>query len=198
MFSGRRKWLAVAVVLIAIAAAYPLWLPLPGVLLVNTQAPEKSDGLIVLAGEYSGYRAQAGAELVREGYAPVALISGTNWYYGIWESDLAIDFAVRNGQPREILESFRHEATSTDEELQLLFAEAQRRGWRRVILVTSNFHTRRTGLLVRRNLPAGLDVRIFGSPDKYFQPEQWWWHRESRKILFLEWVKLVAAVAGGL
>lgn len=199
MVSGRRKWIFATVLLcLLLALSYRWWLPLPGTLLLYSNMNRKADGLIVLAGDYAGYRIQAGAELVAEGYAPIALVSGNNWYYGLWESEIAIDFAVRHGQPRELLEPFRHQATSTEEELQLLFAEALRRGWKRVILVTSNFHTRRTGVLVHRLRPAELEVQIFAAPDRYFQPEQWWWHRESRKILFFEWTKLLAAMAGGL
>lgn len=199
MLAARRKWAILGVlVILALAASCSWWLPLPGLFLVESQDPVRADGLIVLAGDYAGYRLQAGAELVREGYAPRVLVSGNNWYFGLWESDVAIDFAVRNGQPREIFEAFRHQATSTDEEMQLLLAEAQRRGWSSLLIVTSNFHTRRTGILVRRYCPPGITVRIFGAPDRHFQPEHWWWHRESRKTLFFEWTKMLAVFLGGL
>ncbi len=198
MSASRRRWLIAAACFLALLAAAPLWLPWPGLFLVNSSPPQKADAVLVLAGDYHGYRTQAGAELVKEGIAPIALISGSDWYYGLWECDLAIDFAVKNGQPREILEPFRHPATSTDEELRLFFPVAQQRGWERVIVVTSNYHTRRTAMLANRYKPAGLEVAVFGAPDRYFQPEQWWWHRESRKILFFEWTKVFAAVLGGL
>lgn len=199
MLRGRRKWvLAGTLFIFLIAATYSWWLPLPGQLLVKSDGPSKADGLIVLGGDVAGYRLQAAGELVQGGYAPIALVSGNNWYYGLWECEVAIDFAVRNGQPREAFEPFRIQANSTDEEIQLLFAEAQRRGWKSILIVTSNYHTRRTGILVNRYLPPGVQVRLFGAPDRYFQPDQWWWHRESRKTLFYEWTKMLAVLAGGL
>ncbi len=199
MSAMRRKWLlAIALILLILAASSPVWLPWPGLLLVNSAQPGKADAILVLAGDYYGYRAQAGAELARQGVAPRAMISGSDWYYGLWECDLAIEFAVKNGQPRDILEPFRNQATSTEAELAEFFALAQQRNWRRIVIVTSNFHTRRTGLLVNRLKPPDMVVDVFAAPHRYFQPEQWWWHRESRKILFLEWTKLLAMLMGGL
>lgn len=200
MSAPRRKWrIALALIpLLLLLAAAPVWLPWPGLLLVKSTQPQQADTILVLAGDYHGYRAQAGAELARQGVAPQVLLSGSNWYYGLWECDLAIDFAVQNGQPREILAPFRHQATSTEGELREFFAVAQQRQWKRVVIVTSNFHTRRTGLLVNRLKPASMEVQVFAAPDRYFQPEQWWWHRESRKILLLEWTKLLSELVGGL
>lgn len=195
----KRKWLLGAlVVLLVLALSYRWWLPLPGQVLVKGSEPAPADAIVVLGGDYAGFRVQAGAELVKEGYAPRVLISGNNWYFGLWECEVAIDFAVQNGQPREIFEAFRHSAGSTDEELQMLFAEASRRNWKSLLIVTSNFHTRRTGILVNRLRPKGLDVRVVSSPDRFFVPDQWWWHRESRKTLLYEWMKLGAVMVGGL
>lgn len=186
------------ILLLAIGISFPWWIPLPGTLLVNSSPAAPADGLVVLAGDSYGYRVKEGANLVHQGIAPKVLVSGNNWYYGLWECELAIDMAVNQGQPREIFEPFRHEATSTEEELRMIFAEAGKRGWKSMVLVTSNFHTLRTGMLVDRTKPPDLRVQVVASDDRYFKPQEWWWHRESRKLLFMEWVKLGAALVGGL
>jgi uncharacterized SAM-binding protein YcdF (DUF218 family) len=196
---SKRGWLlALGVLLLLAGLCYRSWLPLPALFLVAAEDPTRADAILVLGGDVNGYRTQMAAELVGQGYAPVAIVSGNNWYYGLWECEVAIDYAVRNGQPREVFEPFRVTATSTDEEVQQIYAEAQRRNLGSMLVVTSNFHTRRTGILFRRHQPEGIDVRIVAAPDRYFLPQQWWWHRESRKTLFYEWVKLGAVMVGGL
>ncbi|MDZ7639595.1 MAG: YdcF family protein [Bryobacterales bacterium] len=194
-----RKWAIAFLLVIAVAAlTWRWWLPLPGEFLVDGDAPVKSDGIVVLAGDGYGYRVQTGAELAKQGYAPLVLTSGAAWIYGVCECDLAIDYAVRNGQPRELFEPLRNEASSTETEIHAILVEAQRRNWKSILVVTSDYHTRRTRFLMDRLKPDSLTVNIVGSPDRFFRPEQWWWHRESRKTFLSEWTKLGAALVGGL
>jgi hypothetical protein len=47
----------------------------------------------------AGNRILTAGDLVRQGLAPKALISGPSEIYGQFESDLAIPFAVRRGYP---------------------------------------------------------------------------------------------------
>ncbi len=198
MVSKHKRLIGLGIVLVAIILSYPWWIPLPGTLLVKSTNPEPADAVFVLGGDTYGFRVKGAAELVQRGIAPKVWVSGNDWYFGLWECELAIDQAVKQGQPREIFEPFRHQATSTDDELRLIFEEARKHGWKSIVVVTSNFHTRRTGILVRRNQPEGLRVQVAASDDRYFRPEEWWWHRESRKLLFMEWLKMGAALLGGL
>ena len=58
--------------------------------------------------------------------------------------------------------------------------EAQRHGWKRVIIVTSLAHTRRTALAMRRVLgPAGIDFQVRATRYDHFQPSGWWRSRNS-------------------
>jgi uncharacterized SAM-binding protein YcdF (DUF218 family) len=71
--------------------------------------------------------------------------------------------------------------------------EAQRRGWRRVIVVTSLPHTRRTAHAMRRVLgPAGIDVQVRATRYDTFAPSAWWRSRSSVRWMLIEWPKLVA------
>ena len=196
---SRLKWPVAAVVaLVAVVSTYVWWLPWAGEFLVQGEAPVKADAIVVLAGDGNGYRIQAGAELARQGFAPKVLVDGSDWFYGICECEAAIDYAVRNGQPREIFEPLQITATSTNEEFLEIFREGERRKWSTVLIVTSDYHTRRTRLLANRLKPPAMRVAVFAAPDRYFRPEKWWWHRESRKTVFLEWTKLAAAALGNL
>jgi uncharacterized SAM-binding protein YcdF (DUF218 family) len=195
---SRNRLFSLAAVLALVLATAPWWIHWPAQFLVQSDPPVKSDGIIVLAGDGAGYRIQAGAELAKQGYAPIVLASGAEWFYGACECDLAIDYAVKNGQPRELFAPLRNNATSTDMEARELYAEVLRRKWKSVLFVTSDYHTRRTRMVLNRLKPPGISIAIFGAPDRYFRPDHWWWHRESRKTLLLEWSKLVAEMLGGL
>lgn len=194
-----RKWILPSLLVVALVGfSWRLWLPLPGEFLVQGDAPVKSDAIVVLAGDGYGYRIRTGAKLAQEGYAPVVLASGAAWFYNVCECDLAIEYAVHQGFPRALFEPLRNDATSTQAEALAIFDIAKRRGWNSILIVTSDYHTRRARLLLNRLKPDGIRLDIVAAPDRFFRPAQWWSNRESRKTLLLEWTKLVAALAGGL
>ncbi len=202
---ARFRWSLARIVAILIAAAvlfaaaYPLWLPALGRMLVRDDGPAKADIVVVLGGDATGGRILKGAELVSRGYAPVALVSGKDGFFGVHECDLAIPFAVRHGYPENWFIAFRHQATSTQEEAALVLAELRRRGLRSFLLVTSDFHTARAGRTFASAIRAtggGLTMRVVAAPDEYFHADTWWRIREGRKIFLSEWLKTFAFAFG--
>ena len=166
-----------------------------GSYLVRSEPPRKSDIAVVLGGDAYGGRILKAAELVRQGYAPLALISGPDGFYGYHECDLAIPFAEKAGYPESYFLHVEHEATSTEEEAQVIVAELRRRGVHHVLLVTSDYHTRRAGKIFRHAAPEMI-FDVVESPDFYFTPQGWWHSREGRKTFALEWSKTVAEWVG--
>ena len=167
-----------------------------GRFLVEEQSPVKSDVALVLAGDSRGRRIVRAGELVRQGLAPVALVSGPMELYGVNEAVLAIQFAERRGLPREYFEAVPISAMSTLEEARAFAPELRRRNVRSVLLVTSDFHTRRAAETFRRVI--GNDVRFtaVAAPDPYFSPDTWWHNREGQKTVFYEMSKTLAAWVG--
>jgi uncharacterized SAM-binding protein YcdF (DUF218 family) len=163
--------------------------------LVSAGPPEKSDIVVVLAGDGFGNRILRGAELVREGYAPKVLVSGPAGIYGMHESDLAISFATKAGYPESYFVPFPHEARSTMEEAQAIVPELRKTGARNILLVTSDFHTRRAGNIFRRAAP-DLSFHVVAAPDRYFTANGWWKNREGRKTFAIEWMKTIAEWLG--
>ena len=153
--------------------------------------PQKADVIFVLAGDPAGNRILTAAELVRRGYAPKVLVSGPEGYYGSHESDLAIPFAERAGYPATYFRPFPHSARSTREEVEAAVPEFRRLGFHRVLLVTSNYHTRRAENLFRAAAPEITFIMV-EAPDLHFTVDGWWHDREGRKIFLLEWTKTVA------
>jgi uncharacterized SAM-binding protein YcdF (DUF218 family) len=181
--------MAVAVVLLVVFHAAVL--AALGNFLVIAGPPQKADVIVVLAGDGFGHRILKAGELIKEGYAPNALISGPDGNYGIYECDLAIPFAVRAGDPEAYFTHLEHHARSTAEEAQEVVRKLRELGVKRVILVTSDYHTRRSGKIFRRAAP-DLDFIVVAAPDEFFKPDSWWHNREGSKTFVFEWLKTVA------
>jgi uncharacterized SAM-binding protein YcdF (DUF218 family) len=166
-----------------------------GSYLVRAGPPEKADAALVLAGDNSGSRILTAAELEREGYVRKVVVSGPGEVYGLYECDLAIPFAVKKGYPESYFEHAEHWAHSTAEEARATAPRLRRDGYRRIILVTSDYHTRRAAKIFRAAAP-DLTFVVVAAPDAYFSADGWWRTREGQKIFLIEWEKTVAAWFG--
>jgi uncharacterized SAM-binding protein YcdF (DUF218 family) len=196
LFRTRKTLLIVlAALIIGVIATRTLWLGALGAYLIKADQPAHADYAVVLAGDARGYRIIKGAELVRQGYVRKALISGPPGCYGVVESELAVNFAMRKGYPADYFVQFPHHALSTQEEARVLIPELRRLGAHSFLLVTSDYHTRRAGRYFRQ-LADGLDMRVIAAPDEYFRWNSWWQNREAQKILYMEWSKTVASLFG--
>ena len=196
MSRARRVVLLAILFLSLLVVTHRFWLTGAARLLVHDVAPVKSDTIVVLAGDGRGNRIVKAAELVKAGFAPVALISGPMPIYGVNEADLAIAYAVKRGYDASVLEPAYIKAFSTEEEAHAFKALLAGRGARRVLLVTSNFHTARATRTFRRIVGPGVEIVPVAAPDPYFVPESWWKDREGQKTFFFEAAKTVAAAVG--
>jgi uncharacterized SAM-binding protein YcdF (DUF218 family) len=184
-------WLALAVLVILCGLFYRVILAGFGNYLVRSTPPEKADIAFVLAGDSNGNRILKAAELVRQGYTPKVLVSGPQGIYGFHECDLAIPFAEKAGYPESYFLHFEHQAHSTGEEADAAVPELRRLGAKHVLLVTSDYHTRRAGRIFRAKAP-DISFTVVSAPDFYFTPDNWWHNREARKTFVIEWMKTVA------
>jgi uncharacterized SAM-binding protein YcdF (DUF218 family) len=170
------------------------WLEAMGHFLVETQPPEKSDMIVVLGGDWFGNRILKAAELARQGYAPHVLVSGGGYLYGKYEADMAVPFAVSHGYDEKIFIKLLYPASSTRDEAGAVVPELRRRGVKKYILVTTEFHTRRAGKIFREIGP-DLELRVVPSPDTLHW-NNWWMEREGRKTFLLEWTKTITSTVG--
>lgn len=192
----RFRWLvAVALVMILVLVTYPIWLTALAGYLVHSDAPVPAEMIVVLAGDFTGSRILTAGGLVRQGFAAKALISGPAGVYGIYESDLAIALAVRNGYPASYFVAFPNESKSTASESEAVITELRRLHVHRIDLVTSNFHTRRAARIFRSKAP-DMEVHVVAAPDRYFTTNGWWKEREGRKTFLMEWMKTVGSWLG--
>jgi len=166
-----------------------------GGFLVKAEPPARADIIVVLAGDYYGNRILVAGDLVRQGMAPKALVSGPAHFYGHYESDFAIPFAVQMGFPASYFIAFPNDGMSTSSEAEAVIGELRKLQVQRIEIVTSNFHTRRAGRAYRSRA-RDLEFRVVAAPDPYFTPDGWWKNREGRKEFLMEWMKTVATWFG--
>ncbi len=166
-----------------------------GAYLVKAGPPEKADIALVLAGDGEGNRILKAAQLARQGYVSKVLVSGPSGIYGHYECDLAIPFAVKAGYPESYFVHLENDARSTQEEARDAIARLRQLGVHSVLLVTSDYHTRRAGKIFRSAAP-DLRFIVVAAPDVSFTPDGWWHNRQGEKIAFNEWLKTVTEPFG--
>lgn len=185
-------------VLLAIAAAvwfgrHPL-LAAAGRALVENDGPQKAQAIVVLGGDDYGCRIIKAAQLATEGYAPFVIVSGPRMLLG-HESDMTIQYAEQKGHPASLFHPLPNDTHSTRSETLFIGKYLREHGIRKILLVTSNYHTRRAAHLMRSQNP-GLQVAVIPAPDPYFTPDGWWKTREGQKTFLIEWLKTAATWLG--
>jgi uncharacterized SAM-binding protein YcdF (DUF218 family) len=184
------------VVLVAVLylARHPI-LRFAGDFWIVDETPQVSDVIVILSDDnYAADRATRAAQLYKSGMAPHILASGRllRSYAGI--AELMEHDLKALGVPASAIVPVTHRATNTREEA---IADAQAiaaHGWKKVLLVTSNYHTRRANYIFERALPAGTELRVISAPDSEYDPSTWWHTRNGLKRFLYETAGYVVAM----
>lgn len=194
------RWLLAAAVVVAVCL-----LRWGGGLLIASDQPKHVDAVVVLQGSIIAEKVRiAGAiNLLKQGVADRALLSvPKESYWGQSITPIARSYLERNyGSELAARVDFCEtsgEVNSTLQELPAVRYCIQERHWQSVAIVTSNYHTRRVGVLWRRmNGPnPNIQMWVEGVSDPEFQ-QPWWRHRQSAKIWVMEVTKLAWTLLGG-
>jgi uncharacterized SAM-binding protein YcdF (DUF218 family) len=158
-------------------------------------ADSKADALIVLSDDnFYADRATRAAELFREGKAPIVVASGRRLRPVAGIAELMEHDLVERGVPKDKIVRLAHDADNTQEEAEALTKLAAQRKWHSVIVVTSNYHTRRARYIFHRVFPQGIEVRVASAHDGDFDPQHWWEKRKSVKRLTREFAGMAVAI----
>jgi uncharacterized SAM-binding protein YcdF (DUF218 family) len=113
------------------------------------------------------------------------------------DADRTREIFVAMGIPRDAILIPDQVHDSTAAEAETVRELADRRGWRRVIVVTSRFHLTRSGFAMRRAL-GNRDVQVIMRASRYdpLTPEGWWTRRPEVRWVVSEFPKLVAYMLG--
>ena len=175
------------------AARHPL-MKTAGELWVLDDPAAASDALIVLGDDnYAGDRAFRSAELYRAGVAPVVVSSGRMLRKNVSLAEIMAHDLESFGVPGGAIVKLDHRAQNTREEANEVSRLVSSRGWKRVFLVTSNYHARRARFIFERVLPVGITVRVSGARDSEFDPSRWWVTRQGQKLFLTELAGYVVA-----
>ena len=155
--------------------------------------PEKSDVIVVLAGDSQDERYHRGMELLRAGYARHLLLdaSSDSRYFGHTPAEYAEAFLREDAKEMAAqvsVCSFEEDSTLTETGYVSKCLEPFHAA--NVLLVTSDWHTARARSVFKHRLPqyhwsvaAAKDPRLFGT--------RWWRRREWAKTTFQEWLKVI-------
>lgn len=157
-----------------------LWLLAVGRWLAAPSRPAPAEVIVVLGGGYD--RMRYGAELRERGYAPELWQTGRAW-------DGEAILAIRDERGWDPASVAFLPATSTWEDAAAIVAHAERHGTRRILLVTSWYHSRRARCLLQHHL-AGRDLAVAFAAPPGAGPEGWWRDPVARRDVAGELVKL--------
>ncbi|HWQ03022.1 MAG TPA: ElyC/SanA/YdcF family protein, partial [Candidatus Nitrosotenuis sp.] len=85
-------------------------------------------------------------------------------------------------------------AENTRQEANLLLRITQEHKWKRVLVVTSNFHTRRARLIFNRVFDGTAEIHMIAARDGNYDPRSWWRSRLGVKHFFSESVSFFVAL----
>ena len=163
---------------------------------IEREEPRVADVILVLAGGRS-CRSRHAFKLFRAGFAKRILISAsTRWrIYERTEYDLAREFLSRqSAEVQDATELLAIEGDSTADEVIEVGARLDATGVHSILLVTSDFHSRRAFSVYKTAFP-GRDIGVSGAADPTEFGERWWRKREWAKTLFEEMSRLIWWVA---
>ena len=176
----------VAFVFVLYVVRHPL-LRLVGSALVLDDSPRAADAIVILGDDnYNGDRAARAAELIKAGWAPRVIASGRYLRPYASIAELEQHDLTGRGVPASAVVRFPQHADNTREECAAVSGLLAAHGWRHVLLVTSNYHTRRAGYICSRLIPRGTELRVVAAPDSEYRPDAWWESRKGLRIFFHE------------
>ena len=162
---------------------------------VVDDGPAASDAIVILGDDnYEGDRANRAAEVLRQGWAPRIIASGRYLRPYASIAQLEQRDLLQRGVPASAIELLQHRAENTLEEGEAIGQFISAHGWKRILVVTSNYHTRRARYILERVLPAGTVLRVLSAPDVEYDPDGWWRTRVGAKRFFHEGVGMVVAM----
>ena len=152
--------------------------------------PRPADVILVLAGE-THYRPERALQLLAQGLGRrIVLDVPTNSkIYEFTQIQLAQRY-VQDLSPATAISLCPIEGLSTRDEA-LDVAKCLGHGAdERVLIVTSDFHTRRALSVLRREIP-GHEYSVAASRDQEQFGVRWWAHRQWAKTFIDEWLRLI-------
>jgi uncharacterized SAM-binding protein YcdF (DUF218 family) len=177
--------------------------PLVADALVIDRPMEKADAIVILSGaaDYA-QRAHGGALAFRRGIAPRIILTDDDQRGGWDNAEKGNPYFIERaavelhmlGVPPEAIEKLPEKVYGTDEEADLIVRTAAERGYRSVLIVTSDFHSKRALWTFEKAVSerrADLTVGLLRSPSgpRYPSRYTWWLTPRGWRSVAAEYLK---------
>jgi len=152
--------------------------------------PRTSDVILVLAGE-TEHRPARALQLLGEGYTRKIVIDvpAEGQVYEFSLLQLARRY-VENLPQKASISICPIEGLTTKDEVREAEQCLAREGAKSVLIVTSDFHTRRALHIFQKEIP-GISFSVAAVQDSTQFGTRWWAHRQWAKTLLDEWLRLI-------
>ncbi|HIA37487.1 MAG TPA: YdcF family protein [Flavobacteriales bacterium] len=167
-----------------------------GAVLIVEDPLEKADAIFLLGGG-SYDRGREAAKLFGEKYADFIICTGGQVSGTLKSLDLLYKEAmvskigmVKNHSlaPENIIAI--EKGTSTREESELILAYCQQRGFSKIIVLSSKFHTRRVGNVFKPLFTENsIELMVHGAPSSLYKEDEWWKKEEGMIMVNNEYMK---------
>lgn len=153
-------------------------------------APQRADVILVLAGE-TDRRPQRALDLLAQSYGKRVILDVPNdaKLYSFTEIELAQKY-IRDLPQAESLRICPIVGLSTKDEAKDADGCLRREGANRVLIVTSDYHTRRALGIFQRLIP-GRQFSVAAARNDQQFGARWWAHRQWAKTFVDEWLRLL-------
>ncbi|MFP6855441.1 MAG: YdcF family protein [Opitutales bacterium] len=164
---------------------------------IKDNATQGADAILVLSG--GGItRVPKGLELLEEGYAPLICLTDEKkrnakyQHLMVSHLELAQQVARENDSNASftLIPSLSDGATSTFDEAADALVFAKKHGWKRLIIVTDGFHTRRALFAFEKVFEgSGVQMEVAAVSNDIFGAENWWKSDRGISAFVLETIK---------
>jgi len=186
----KKLFFLISLLVLAVAIGNPFSMAWIAGHLVVSDGLEPADAVVTLRGSADQERGRMdeAARVVEKRYAPVLLVSvDTEPYYGQSIRGIVETYLRKKGFPKEKTRFCENRADNTREEAQALLACLRELGAKDAIVVTSEYHTRRTRSIFRRAFSgSGVAVRVHPVYDAEYWDPHWWRRRRWAKTFLFE------------
>lgn len=165
--------------------------------LISEDQPEVADAIFVLSGSPID-RAYKAASLFNKGFAPYVVTTGSAIpqlfsviNLRINESELSEIVLKRTGIPHNKILVYPF-GTSTRQEYERIKRVCVEKKWKKIIVVSDKFHTRRIRYTFKKKLSeANIECFIVGAPSLRYLESVWWKSEGGLLMVNNEYIKLM-------
>ena len=191
----RAGWLSLAVIALLLAAS-PWWLPALGGWLVVRDRLEPADFILVLGGDVE-VRPAVACWAYHQGLGKKVLFSQA---IDRFEQEVPNDPPERElipailrlgGVPPEVIIPLPGAVDGTLCEAVRLADYLQEHPGSSVLVVTTSWHTRRAGWILRNKVAQLGSIRMLPAPSPSFEPTRWWRSPNGLEMVMAEYLKVL-------